>query len=199
MKRFIRIMKSIFLISIVLAGSTVQAQRWTIDGAHSSAQFSVKHLMVSNVKGEFSNISGGAIYDPRNLNAASLEATIDSKSVNSRQAKRDAHLKSADFLDVAKFPTILFKSTKFQKDGGRLKIAGNLTIHGVTRPVVLTVDGPTAEVKDPAGNPRIGASATTKISRKDFAIAYNAVMEAGGVVVGDEVLITLDVELIRQK
>ncbi len=190
--------KSIF-VCLILVGSMVQAQSWKIDPVHSSAQFSVKHLMIMNVRGDFKKVTGSAVYDPKNLSAASLETSIETSTISTREEKRDTHLKSPDFLDVAKFPTITFKSTKFEKAGDGLKISGNLTIRGVTKPAVLMVDGPTVEIKDTYGNQRVGATATTKVNRKDFGIAYNAVLEAGGVVVGDDVAITLDVELIKLK
>ena len=177
----------------------LQAQNWEIDSNHSSAQFSVRHIMISNVKGEFTKVSGKAIYDPKNLAGASLEATIDASSVNTREPRRDNHLRSAEFLDVAKFPVITFKSSKFVKTAAGLSILGDLTIRGVTKPVTLTVDGPTGEVNDPKSGPKIGASATTKINRKEFGMLYNAVVEAGSFVVGDDVVITLDVELVKKK
>ena len=192
-------MKNSIFVSLMLVGTTVQAQSWKIDPVHSSAQFSVKHLMIMNVRGDFKKVTGSAVYDPKNLGAASLEASIETSTISTREEKRDTHLKSADFLDVAKFPTITFKSTKFEKAGDGLKVSGNLTIRGVTKSAVLMVDGPTVEIKDTYGNQRVGATATTKVNRKDFGIAYNAVLEAGGVVVGDDVAITLDVELIKQK
>ncbi len=177
----------------------LQAQSWEIDSNHSSAQFSVRHIMISNVKGEFTKVSGKAIYDPKNLAGASLEATIDASSITTREPRRDNHLRSAEFLDVAKFPVITFKSSKFVKTTAGLSILGDLTIRGVTKPVTLTVDGPTGEVNDPKSGPKIGASATTKINRKEFGMLYNAVVEAGSFVVGDDVTITLDVELLKRK
>ncbi len=184
---------------IILAPAALLAADYTIDTAHSSAQFSVKHLMVSNVKGEFGKVTGKAVWDPNNLAASSVEAVIDASTINTREPKRDEHLKSPDFFDVAKFPSIRFTSKKFYREGGALKIAGNLTLHGVTRAVVLNVDGPTPEIKDPWGNQRIGATASTKINRGDFGLTWNKALEAGGVMVGDEVAITLDIELTRQK
>ena len=177
----------------------LQAQSWEIDSNHSSAQFSVRHIMISNVKGEFTKVSGKAIYDPKNLAGASLEATIDASSITTREPRRDNHLRSAEFLDVAKFPVITFKSSKFVKTAAGLSILGDLTIRGVTKPVTLTVDGPSGEVNDPKSGPKIGASATTKINRKEFGMLYNAVVEAGSFVVGDDVTITLDVELLKKK
>ncbi len=170
---------------------------YEIDPTHSSVHFSVRHMMVSNVRGEFTKVSGAIKFDPENPANSSLDATIDAASINTRDAQRDTHLKSADFLDVEKFPTLTFHSKKIapQRDGG--KVTGDLTIHGVTREIMLDVEGPTAEVKDPWGKQRMGASATTKISRKDFGLVWNAALETGGVMVGDEVKITIDVEFVR--
>jgi len=170
---------------------------YEIDPTHSSVHFSVRHLMVSNVRGEFSKVSGTIQFDPQNPAASTVQASIDATSINTRDDQRDGHLKSADFLDVEKFPTITFQSTKIEahNDGG--KVTGDLTIHGVTRPITLTVEGPTEEIKDPWGKQRIGASATAKLNRKDFGLVWNTALEAGGVLVGDEVKITLDLEAVR--
>ena len=188
-------------ITVLIAVSIpfAYAQSWEIDPAHASAQFSVRHMMISNVKGEFTKVSGKVVYDPKNIAGASLEAFIDTNSITTREPRRDTHLKSADFLDVAKFPTIQFKSTKFVKAASGLTILGDLTIHGITKPVTLVVDGPSPEIVDPRSGPKIGASATTKINRKDFGMTYNALVEAGGMVVGEEVTISIDVELIKKK
>jgi polyisoprenoid-binding protein YceI len=172
-----------------------EPQTYSIDAAHATVQFSVRHLMVSNVKGKF---SGTAVWDPANLAAAKLDATVDVASVNTNQAKRDEHLRSADFFDVAKYPTMTFRSTRFHKSGGQLKMTGQLTIKGITKEVTFDIDGPTDEVKDPRGIFRRGASATATINRKDFGLTYNALMEAGGAVVGDEVKILLEAELVRK-
>lgn len=176
-----------------------QASRWTIDPAHSAAHFSVRHLMISNVRGEFTKVTGTALIDPANPAKSSVEVTIDANSINTREPQRDDHLRSADFFDVANFPTLSFQSTRIEaKNAEELKLTGNLTIHGVTKEVTFEVEGPTAEIKDPWGNVRAGITAATKISRKDFGLAFNALTETGGVVVGDEVKITLEAELIRQ-
>jgi polyisoprenoid-binding protein YceI len=171
---------------------------YEIDPAHSSVHFSVRHMMLSNVRGEFGKVSGTVKYDPQNPESSSVEATIDARSINTRDAQRDSHLKSADFLDVEKFPTLTFRSKKVQitsSNGG--KVIGDLTLHGVTREVTLNVEGPTQEVKDPWGKQRIGASATAKLNRKDFGLTWNAALETGGVMVGDEVKIEMDLELTR--
>ncbi len=173
--------------------------RWQIDPAHSAAHFSVRHLMISNVRGEFTKLSGSAVIDPTNPANSSVEVTIDAASVNTREPQRDAHLRSPDFFDVAKYPAITFRSTQVEAHGvDNLKVTGDLTIHGVTHPVTLDVEGPTPPVKDPWGNIRAGVTATAKINRKDFGVAFNALTETGGVVVGDEVKITIEAELIQQ-
>jgi len=175
------------------------APRYDIDPAHTSAQFKVRHLMISHVKGEFTKISGSVIFDPQNLAASSIEVTIDAASISTREPQRDAHLKSAEFLDVEKFPSIVFKSAKITATGkDSYHAAGELTIHGVTRPVTLDVEGMTPEAKDPWGFLRRGATASTTIDRKDFGVAWNAALETGGVMVGDQVQITIDVEMARK-
>lgn len=171
--------------------------RYEIDPTHSSVHFSVRHMMVSNVRGEFTKVAGTVSFDPENHADSSAEATIDVASINTRDEQRDGHLKSPDFLDLEKFPTITFKSTKVVPSEGGGKLTGDLTIHGVTRPITLDVEGPGPEVKDPWGKQRVGVSATTKLSRKDFGLTWNAALETGGVLVGDEVKITIDIEAIR--
>jgi polyisoprenoid-binding protein YceI len=191
--------KSILGLALALAAAPLAfAQTYTIDGSHSKAQFSVRHMMVSNVRGEFSKIKGTVSYDEKNPAATRIEATIDVASINTGEPKRDEHLKSPDFFDVAKYPTITFISKSARKTANGLAVTGDLTIHGVTKEVVLQVEGPSPEVRDPWGNLRRGATATTKINRKDFGLTWNAALETGGVVVGDEVSITIDVEAVRQ-
>ncbi len=172
---------------------------WTIDASHTNATFSVRHLMISNVRGEFQKVSGTVTYDPSKPEATSVKADIEVASISTREPQRDTHLRSADFFDAEKFPTIHFESTSLRRGDKHLELVGNLTIRGTTREVVLAIDGPTPEQTDPWGNVRIGASATTKIKRSDFGMTWNTVLEAGGVVVGDEISIALDVELIKQK
>lgn len=172
---------------------------WEIDTAHSSAQFSIRHLMVSNVRGEFGKVTGTVVYDAKDPKKSTVEASIDVNSINTREEKRDAHLKAPDFFDVAKFPAITFKSKKVEPAGkGKMKIIGDLTIHGVTKTVTLDAEGPATEVKDPWGNVKSGAVATTKINRKDFGLGWNKALETGGVVVGEEVSITIDIELTKK-
>jgi polyisoprenoid-binding protein YceI len=171
---------------------------WNIDPAHSVAEFKVKHMMISNVKGQFAKVSGVLNFDETDLSKSHVEASIDAASINTREEQRDAHLKSADFFHVEQHPTLSFKSTRITQVGdGELKVAGDLSIRGVTRNVVFTVEGPTPPAKDPWGNTRIGLSATTKINRKDFGLVWNAALETGGILVGDEVTITLDVQFVK--
>lgn len=171
---------------------------YEIDPAHSSAQFSVRHMMITNVRGGFSSVKGTVVYDSENPSDSSVEATIDVHTIATLDAQRDAHLKSADFLDAEKYPTITFKSKKVEVEGSEEgKVTGDLTIHGVTKEVVLKVEGPSQEGKDPWGNIRIGASASTKIKRSDFGLTWNAALETGGIMVGDDLKIELDVQMIK--
>ncbi len=170
---------------------------YTIDSAHSSAQFSIRHMMISNVRGGFSSVNGTVEYDPENPGASTVEAVIDATTIKTLDEQRDGHLKSADFLDVEKYPTIAFKSTSVAVQGNEATVTGDLTIHGVTKPVTLKVEGPTSEAKDPWGNTRIGASATTKIKRSEFGLTWNAALETGGIMVSDDLKIEIDVELIK--
>ena len=171
---------------------------WNIDPAHSVAEFKVKHMMIANVKGQFAKITGTLTLDESDLADSHIEALIEAASIETRDAQRDAHLKSADFLDVEKFPTLPFKSTRISlvRDG-ELAVEGDLTIRGVTRKVLFSAEGPTPPMKDPWGNTRVAVSATTKINRKDFGLTWNAALETGGILVGDEVTITLDVEFVK--
>ena len=172
---------------------------YQIDPAHSSAQFKVRHMMISNVKGEFDKISGTVNFDPANPTASTVEASIETASISTRDQQRDTHLKSGDFLDVEKFPAITFKSKTVTSTGaGNFTVAGDLTIHGVSKEVTLDVEELTEETKDPWGNMRRGATAKTRINRKDFGMNFNVALEAGGFVVGEDVDLTIDVELIRQ-
>ena len=178
--------------------ATPAVATYTIEPAHSSAHFKVRHLMIANVRGEFSKVSGTITFDASNLAASGITAEIDVNSINTREPDRDKHLKSADFLDAGNYPVMTFRSTKVEPEGPEAyKVTGNLTIRGVTREVVLQVTGPTPEIKDPWGYTRRGAEAVTSISRKDFGLTYNPVLEAGGVAVGDQVEISLEVELVK--
>jgi polyisoprenoid-binding protein YceI len=176
----------------VISAPAMAQATWKIDPAHSSAQFAVRHLGVSTVRGAFMKVSGSATYDAADPTKGTLDATIDASSVDTRVQMRDDDLRSANFLDVRKYPSITFHSKHTEvAPGGKLRITGELTIHGVTKEVVLDVDGPSSPIKDPWGNQRIGASASTKINRNDF-----GVKGAPGAV-GDEITITIDAELIH--
>lgn len=171
---------------------------WNIDPAHSAAEFKVKHMMISNVKGSISGIKGSLTLDEANPARSSVSAGIDVDTLSTGDAQRDSHLKSADFFDAAKYPEMTFQSTSVKHSGdGEYAVTGDLTIHGVTKPVTFAVEGPGASGKDPWGNTRIGLSATTKINRKDFGLTWNAALETGGVLVGEDVTLTLDVQFIQ--
>jgi polyisoprenoid-binding protein YceI len=171
---------------------------WNIDPAHSVAEFKVKHMMISNVKGQFAKVTGVLTLDESVLANSKVQAVIEAGSIETRDAQRDAHLKSPDFLDAEKFPTLSFKSTRVSLvQDGELAIEGDLTIRGVTRKVVFAVEGPTPPAKDPWGNTRVAVAATTKINRKDFGLTWNTALETGGILVGDEVTITLDVQFVK--
>jgi polyisoprenoid-binding protein YceI len=187
-----RVALAIAVAVTMAVSAAAQAGTWKIDPNHSAAQFSVRHLGVSTVRGAFMKVSGSASYDPADPSKNSVDVTIDANSVDTRVQMRDNDLRSPNFLDVQKYPTITFKSKQSKSAGaGKLEILGDLTIHGVTKEVTLDVDGPSAPIKDPWGNQRIGASASTKINRKDF-----GVNGAAGAV-GDEITITIDTELIQ--
>jgi polyisoprenoid-binding protein YceI len=171
---------------------------WKLDPAHSSADFKVKHMMISHVKGSFSGLSGTLVEDTVDPTRSWVEASVDISTVNSGDAQRDAHLKSADFFHHELHPTMTFKSTKVAKKGeGEYAVTGDLTLRGVTKQVTFAVEGPSAPAKDPWGNTRVGLSATTKINRKDFDLSWNAALETGGILVGEDVQISLDVEFIK--
>jgi len=185
-------------ILILALPAVVPAATWEFDSAHTGVHFKVRHLMVSNVRGDFEKVSGKIAYDERDISRSSAEITIDAASINTRVAQRDAHLKSPDFLDAAKYPAIFFRSKKVEKAGdGKLRMTGDLTIRGVAREVVLDIEGPTPPIKDMQGNTRVGGTASTTINRKDFGLTWNKALEAGGVVVGDDVEITIDIEIVK--
>jgi polyisoprenoid-binding protein YceI len=172
---------------------------WQIDPMHTAAQFSVRHLAISTVRGGFSNVKGTITLDDKDIAKSSVDVTIDVTTVDTREPNRDKDLKSDKFFDAANYPTMTFKSKKVEQVAhGKLKVTGDLTIRGTTKEVVLDVDGPTAPVKDPWGNQRAAATATTKINRQDFGVKWNATMDNGGVVVGDDVVITIDVEMVQK-
>lgn len=196
-KFFASIATAVFALSLPLMAS---AATWTIDLDHSSIGFKIKHLMVSNVKGSFEKFNGSVDLNEKDITKSKVEVNIETASINTNVELRDGHLKSADFFDVVKYPAMTFKSKKVAKAGkDKLKVTGDLTLHGVTKEVVLNVDGPTQEIKDLYGNIRKGAAATATINRKDFGLNWNKALETGGVVVGDEVHITIEIEMIKAK
>jgi polyisoprenoid-binding protein YceI len=192
---------------LVLAGAAFapfslrsQPMSWRIDPLHSSAQFSVRHMMISTVRGQFGGVKGTIVYDQKNPKNSSVEATIDCTTINTGEPKRDSDLKTPEFFDVQHYPTMTFKSTRVETAGrGKLRMTGNLTINATTRQVILQVEGPTAPIKDTQGREKIGVRGTTTVSRKSYGILYNPVMETGGVAVSDEVSIILEIELIKNQ
>ncbi|AJE03137.1 YceI family protein [Geobacter pickeringii] len=193
-----RLIASVAAIIALALPAVAPAASWNIDPDHSNVGFKVRHLMVSNVRGNFEKHSGTVEIDEKDITKSKVEVTIDTSSINTNVQKRDEHLRSADFFDVAKYPTMTFVSKKVARAGkDRLKVTGDLTLHGVTRQVVLDVEGPSKESKDPWGNIRRGATANTRINRKDFGLVWNKALESGGVVVGDEVTITLEIEMVK--
>jgi len=183
----------ILAVALLLSlSAAAQDNTWQIDPKHTTAQFSVRHLGISTVRGWFNKVSGSVQYDPANLAKTSIQATIDVASIDTRVEARDNDLRSPHFFDVEKFPTITFQSRKVEAAGaGKLKVAGDLTMHGVTKEVILDVDGPSPAIKDQKGDQRMGASATTKINRMDYGVAG-----ASGVA-GDEITITIDIEMLK--
>ena len=174
------------------------AADYDIDSAHSAAQFSVRHLMVSNVRGSFKKVTGKVVFDEANPSATVVQASIDVSTVDTGEAGRDTHLKSPDFFDLAKFPTMTFVSKSASKTSQGIDLTGDLTLHGVTKSVVLQVSDITKEIKDPRGMLRIGATAMTVINRQDFGMVWNHNLDGGGVVVGNDVTITIDIEVARK-
>jgi polyisoprenoid-binding protein YceI len=194
-----RIAVSTALAVAISLPASAAASLWKIDPAHSSAQFAVKHLAISTVRGAFSSVNGSINFDDKDVTKSTVDVTIDVNSVDTRQPDRDKDLKSDKFFDAANYPSITFKSTKVEQAGaGKLKVTGDLTIRGTTKSAVLDVDGPTAPMKDPWGNNRAAASATTKVNRQDYGVKWNAKLDNGGVVVGDDVAIVIDVEMVQQ-
>ena len=189
----------IALVLVIAAPLAASADTWQIDPVHTTVGFTVRHMMISNVRGLFTKVAGTITAKDSDPASVKVEATIDTSSIDTRSADRDADLKSANFLDVAKYPTMTFKSKKIEPAGpGKWKMVGDLTLHGVTKEVTLDVQGPTAPIKDPWGNTRAGASAATKINRKDFGLTWNKALETGGAVVGEEVTVSIDVEAVKK-
>jgi polyisoprenoid-binding protein YceI len=197
--KFDKSLVSTFVLMVVsCAALRAQAVTWRIDPLHSSAQFSVRHMMISTVRGQFGGVKGTVLFDPKNPNASVVEATIDCSTVNTGEPKRDSDLKTAEFFDVKRYPIMMFKSKTIDVAGpSKLKMIGDLTINGITRQVTLDLDGPIGPIRDTQGREKIGISGQTKISRKEFGIVYNPIMETGGVAVSDEASIVLEIELIK--
>jgi len=190
--------RRINLMTTIATPEETATTTWNIDPVHSHAEFKVKHMMISNVKGEFKGIKGTLKLNRADSTQSEVEISIDAATVDTGDAQRDGHLKSGDFFDVEKFPVVTFTSSRFVKNtNGTITVSGDLTIHGVTRNVDLEVEGPSAPMKDPWGNTRIGLSAIARINRKDFGLTWNAALETGGILVGEEVNITLDVQFIK--
>ncbi|HEY0794679.1 MAG TPA: YceI family protein [Acidisarcina sp.] len=190
-------------IGWVLAASvgiaTASAQTtWKIDPAHSEADFAVKHMGISTVHGHFGNVNGTLTMDSADITKSAVNATVDTTTVDTGVAQRDGHLKSPDFFEVAKYPTMTFVSKQFKKVDGKLQVIGDLTIHGVTKSVTLDVEGPSKEQLDPYGKTRIAASMTTSIHRQDFGLVWQGQLKSGDVVVGDDIKVELDVEFVKQ-
>jgi polyisoprenoid-binding protein YceI len=195
-KRITRIFAVLLFVTLY---GTAQTSNWTIDPAHSTAQFTVRHLGISNVRGNFTKVSGGAVLNEKDITQSQVAATIDVASVDTRVEARDKDLRSPNFFDVEKYPTMEFKSKRISSSGGKLLVVGDLTIHGTTREVTLDADEPTPELNDPWGNVRRGFSATTAINRKEFGLMYNNALKTGEAVVGDNIKIQIDVEMVKKK
>jgi len=188
------------LVAALAVPSPAATATWQIDPAHTAAGFSVRHMMIATVRGQFKGVTGTVLWDDQDINNSTVDVTIDANTVDTGEPKRDADLKSANFFDVKNYPTITFKSTKIEKiSAGKMKVTGNLTIHGVTKQVVLDVEGPSGAVKDPWGNTRVALNATTTVNRMDYGVKWNAKMDGGGVVVGDDVNINIDLEMIKKE
>jgi len=198
----IRFRSQAFLLALALflaLSAAAQTSTWTIDPKHSTAQFTVRHLAISNVSGNFTNVTGTIDLNEKDITQSQVSAVIDVSSVDTRVSDRDKDLRSPNFFDVEKYPTIEFKSKRIVNSGGKLQVIGDLTMHGTTREVTLDVDGPTPELNDPWGNVRRGFSASTTLNRKDFGLTYNHALKTGEAVVGDNVKIQIDLELIKKK
>ena len=180
--------------------SVASATTFEIDPAHSSAQFAVRHLMVSTVRGTLGKVAGTVNLDAADVTKSSVEASIDATGIDTHEPKRDQHLKSPDFLDVAKYPAITFKSKKVTKIADdKYQVTGDLTLHGVTKEVVLDAEGSPKPFTDPSGNTKLGGAVRTKINRQDFGVAWNKTLDNGGVVLGNDVDVTIDIELMKKK
>jgi polyisoprenoid-binding protein YceI len=184
---------------LVLSPALALASTWDIDPAHTTVEFSVRHMMVTTVKGQFQKVKGTVELDEKDATKSTVEASIETASIDTREAKRDGHLKSADFFDAAKFSTITFKSTKIEKAGkGKFKVTGDLTMHGISKPLVLTVEGPSAPMKDPFGRTVRGVMASGRLNRGDWGLTWNKALDTGGVLVSDEVKLDINAELAER-
>jgi len=195
--KWISVLSAVTLLASVSA--LAQTSNWNIDPAHSTAQFTVRHMGISNVSGNFTKVTGSVALDEKDITQSHVLATIDVSSVDTRVEMRDKDLKSPNFFDVDKYPTMEFKSKRISNTAGKLQVIGDLTIHGTTHEVTLDVDGPSPELSDPWGNARRGLSATTAISRKDFGLVYNNLLKTGEAVIGDNIKIQIDVEMVKKK
>jgi adhesin HecA-like repeat protein len=192
---------AIFAAILAIAASfpaMAQVSKWQIDPAHSEADFTIRHMGITNVHGRFGNINGVLSLDEKDITKSSINATIDITTVDTGVAQRDTHLKSSDFFDVAKYPQMTFASKSLSNNNGQLQLTGDLTIHGVTKSVTLALDGPSKEQLDPYGKTRRGFSATTTIHRQDFGLLWNGNLKSGDTVVGDDAKVELDIELVKQ-
>jgi polyisoprenoid-binding protein YceI len=196
---FSKVIFSAALAGVLTFPAAAATTTWQIDPAHTAAGFAVKHLMISTVRGQFKGVTGTVNWDDQDITKSTVDVTIDATTVDTSEPNRDKDLKSDKFFDVTKYPTMTFKSKKVEQvSSGKLKVTGDLTIHGTTKEVVLDVEGPSAPVKDPWGNTRTAISATTKVNRQDYGVKWNANMDGGGVVVGDDVNITIDLEMVKK-
>jgi polyisoprenoid-binding protein YceI len=188
------------LVAGLAVPSPAATATWQIDPAHTAAGFSVRHMMIATVRGQFKGVTGTVFWDDQDINNSTVDVTIDANTVDTGESKRDADLKSANFFDVKNYPTITFKSTRIEKiSAGKMKVTGNLTIHGVTKQVVLDVEGPSGAVKDPWGNTRVALNASTTVNRLDYGVKWNAKMDSGGMVVGDDVNVNIDLEMTKKE
>jgi polyisoprenoid-binding protein YceI len=197
--RFLRLPFWLIAVSVIAATAVAQTSTWNIDPNHSTAQFTVRHLAISNVSGSFTKVTGTVQLNDKDITQAQVNAVIDAASVDTRVPDRDKDLRSPNFLDVEKYPTLEFKSKRIVNNGGKLQMIGDLTLHGTTREVTLDVDGPTPELNDPWGNVRRGFSANTTINRKDYGVVWNNTLKTGEAVVGDNVKIQIDIEIVKKK
>ena len=187
------------IVLLASLSALAQTSNWNLDPAHSTAQFTVRHLGISNVSGSFTKVTGSVVLNEKDITQSQVSASIDVSSVDTRVEARDKDLRSPNFFDVEKYPAIEFKSKRIVSSGGKLQVMGDLTIHGTTHEVTLEVDGPTPELTDPWGNSRRGISATTTINRKDFNLVYNNLLKTGEAVIGDNVKIQIDAEMVKKK